>query len=119
MKYTRVLLLAAAATLLMTAATATALATTHHPLPPDQYATPGWVVPDDVAAYREGYRVDYEAALDAQATATMATPQANDPGKPMLLFVAPEDRDEAIARVMSGEDLHLVLRPDGLQAIVR
>lgn len=119
MKHKRLLLLAAAATLLMTAATATALAATHDPVPPDQYAAPAWVAPDDAAAYLEGYREDNKADLQAQETGSVATPNASDPGEPMLLFVAPEDRDEAIARVMKGEDLRLVQRPDGLQAIAR
>jgi hypothetical protein len=117
MKHKRLLLLAAAATLLMTAATATALAATHHPVPPAQFAAPAWVPLDHAAAYLEGYSEDYKADLQAQETGSLAT--ANDPGEPMLLFVAPEDRDEAIARVMKGEDLRLVPRPDGLQAIAR
>jgi hypothetical protein len=119
MKHKRLLLLAVAATLLMTAATATALAATHQPVPPEKYAAPAWVAPDQATAYLEGYRDDYKADLQAQETGSVATPEAGDPGKPMLLFVAPEDRDEAIARVMKGGDLRLVQRPDGLQAIAR
>lgn len=119
MRNTRVLLLVALAALLLALATASALAATSDPVPPEASLVPSWVVPADAASYLEGYRADLEAEQGARESGSLATATANDPGEPLLLFVAPEDRDEAIERVMRGEDLSLVPAPDGFQAIAR
>lgn len=119
MRNTRVLLLVALAATLLILATAGALAATSDPVPPEASLVPAWVVPADAAPYLEGYLADLAAEQSARESGSLAPAAANDPGEPLLLFVAPEDRDEAIERVMRGEDLSLVPAGDGFQAIAR
>ncbi len=111
-------LIALAATLLLGAATATAVAATQNPVPPDQYVVPEWVPAEKKSEYLDGYRGDYDALMQAEKTGSRAKVKDDQEG-PALLFVAPEDRDEAVARVKKGEDVPFVQRADGQWAISR
>ena len=109
----------AAALLLSLAGAAVAAATVgRQPVTPDQFAVPEWVAPEDAAAYVEGYRQDYEAYMSHSPETFAPGRQPNQLEEPDLLFVAPEDRDEAIAKVMRGEELKLQKRADGFQTLL-
>lgn len=80
---------------------------------------PAWVAPEDAADFLEGYLEDAEAVHRAEDSGSATQATTNDPGPPMLLFVAPEDREEAVARTMKGEDVPLAPGSAGFQVIVR